>query len=447
VTLPLILLAALSAAAPPAPLSLADALAEASAANPDVAASTADLRAATVEVTRSYSAFAPRVDLLAVFGHDWFGASSGMQTAVDPLTGLPASFDATSPATDYGVFGLQLRLKQTLFDGLKTVREVGLARAQERAARAGRDESRVEMALKVVQRFHEVVRAERTLAVLEATVERSAKTVETADALFAAGRMPKAETLAARVNLGNDRIAVEGQRGRLSDARHALASAMGRTHLLDVEVQVPAGLDGQCACAEPPPIEALLQEAQRHRPALAQARAIADAAHASVGVARAGWYPTLSATAAYSRVSDQIGGVYGDPSKQWAGQVMLVLGYNLLASGETRATNQRAEALAERANAEALLADTAVAHQIADARTAVVVLAHTVALASANLAVAREGVDLQRERFAAGRASQLEVRDANQKLTQAELAVVQARIDYASARATLGLVVAGDPGR
>src|SRR5262249_47975724 len=150
-----------------------------------------------------------------------------------------------------------------LFDGLKTFREVGLARAQERAARAGRDEARLEMALKVVQRFHEVVRAERTLAVLEATVERSARTVEVADALFTAGRTPKAETLAARVNLGNDRIAVEGQRGRLADARHALASAMGRTRLLDVEVQVPAGLDGQCACAEPPPVEALLHEAQR----------------------------------------------------------------------------------------------------------------------------------------------------------------------------------------
>jgi outer membrane protein TolC len=271
--------------------------------------------------------------------------------------------------------------------------------------------------------------------------------VEVADALFAAGRTPKAETLAARVNLGNDRIAVEEQRGRLAIARHALASAMGRTRLLDVEVQVPAGLDGPCVCAEPPPVEALLHEAQRHRPALAQARAITDAARASVGVARAGWYPTLSATAAYSRVSDRIDGVYGDPSKQWAGQVMLVLGYNLLASGETRAANQRAEALAERANAEALLADTAVARQIGDARTAVVVLAHTVVLATANLALAREGVELQRERFGAGRASQLEVRDANSKLTQAELAVVQAHIDYASARATLGLVVAGDAGR
>ena len=60
-----------------------------------------------------------------------------------------------------------------------------------------------------------------------------------------------------------------------------------------------------------------------------------------------------------------------------------------------------------------------------------------------NLGAAEQGLSLARQRLEAGLASQLEVRDATLKLTQAELSLVQARIDHAVAAADLNRAVGG----
>lgn len=425
-------------------LSLDDALAEAARANPDIGVAAADARAADVEVTRSYTAFAPTVDLTAVFGYDWIGDTTGSLVATDPVTGVPTTVDATTPATELPIYALQLRARQPLFDGLRMVHEVRLARAQQRAARRSVEEARLQVALQVVYRFYEVVKAERTLAVLQKTVERSQRTVETTEALFAAGRVPKADTLAARVNLGNDRIATDGHVLRLARARHALAAALGRSDGTEVQVLAPEEVDA--ARTPPLPLDELVATARKQRPLYAEAQALTDAAREGVSVARARYWPTATGVATYTRQSQSLGGshgVYGDLTQQYGASVLLVLNWNLFNAGETRAAEKRAQALVRRAGSSAQSATDGVVREIADARAAVEVLAHQVELTAANFAVAKEGLELARERFSAGRASQLEVRDASLKLTQAELAVEQARIDHLGARATLGLLVHG----
>jgi outer membrane protein TolC len=84
-----------------------------------------------------------------------------------------------------------------------------------------------------------------------------------------------------------------------------------------------------------------------------------------------------------------------------------------------------------------------VAREVASARQAVVALAAQVALSSDNLAAAEQSLALARQRLEAGLASQLEVRDAALKFTQAELSLEQARIDHAVATADLARAVGG----
>jgi outer membrane protein TolC len=66
-----------------------------------------------------------------------------------------------------------------------------------------------------------------------------------------------------------------------------------------------------------------------------------------------------------------------------------------------------------------------------------------VRLSSQNLGLARDALKLATERLEAGLASQLEVRDANLSLAQAELDFVQSRIDHAVAQANLARAVGG----
>jgi outer membrane protein TolC len=103
----------------------------------------------------------------------------------------------------------------------------------------------------------------------------------------------------------------------------------------------------------------------------------------------------------------------------------------------------RAESAARRARATQEKAAAGVAKEIADARATAAARARQVGLAADNLRVAEQGLALARERLDAGLASQLEIRDASLKLTQAELSLVEARIDHAVALADLARAAGG----
>ena len=438
-------LLALALAAPlgavAAPLTLDDALALASGQSHDLVIAKADADLAGADQLGSLQGVLPRLDLNASGGRQYFGASS--VSRVDPTTGFVIP---PAEASDYGAYTFGLSLTQPIFDW-SAFKRLSSTRASARAASRTYDESRLTVAFEVTRRFYEQVRAERTLRVLEKAASRSAELVDRADALFAAGRAQKLDTFTARVNLGNDRIAVEQARTRLVQARSDLALVLGRPGDEAIEVVAPAGLEAPgVPGGEPPPMESLMAQARERRPSLAAAQAQVEAADASVGASRGGYWPTLAAQATYARSGYNAtgdGGVVGDPTKDYNATIGLVLSWNLFEGRSTEASVVRAEAGLARARASAAKTVDDVAGQIAGARQAVVALARQVSLAADNFSAAEQSLSLARQRFDAGLASQLEVRDASLKLTQAELSLVQARIDHAVATADLARAVGG----
>ncbi len=434
-------LALAAAARAEPPLTLDDALAIAARQNPDLALARADADTADADRSASVSGVLPRLDLQSSLGRAFVGRSARVQ--LNPVTQeiLPPS-----PATDFPAYSLGLQLTQPVFDW-RTFQDVSRASSAAQAAERQYDEARLSLAFEVTRRFYEVLRAERSLAVLEKTAARSGDLVGRADALFAAGRAPRSDTFTARVNLGNDRIAVEQQRAVLAQARSALAQVLGRTAGGDLSVVPPATLDAPgVPTAEPPTAEALLDAARARRPALLAQRALVAAADAAVSSAHAGYLPTVDAQASYSRSGSDFagaGGVYGDLARQYQAAAQLVVSWNLFEGRRTSAEVQRAESQARRARASADKAVEAVAKEIADARAVLASRARQVALAAENLRTADQGLSLARERLDAGLATQLELRDASLKLTQAELSLVESRIDHAVALADLARAAGG----
>lgn len=438
--LALLAAAPLAAAAEP-PLTLDEALARASRQSHDLAIARADAGLAGADALASWQGLLPRLDLTGAAGHQFFGASDKLQFDSTTSTLVPAG------ASDYAAYSLDLRLVQPLVDVAAWQRRAQ-ALAARRAAERSYDEASLTVAFEVTRRFYEVVSATRSLAVLEKAARRSEELVERADALFAAGRAQKADTFTARVNLGNDRIAVEQARTRLVLARADLATALGMPGDAALEVVAPAGLDGAApAGGEPPPLDQLLATARSRRPSVAAAAAQVEAADAGVSVAGAGYLPTLSAQATYGRSSTDVlvggDGVLADPTRAYSASVGVVLSWNLFQGRATEAAAQRARVSADRTRATAARTLDGVARELTAARRAVVAQARQVALATDNLAAADQGLALARQRLEAGLASQLEVRDATLKLTQAELSLVQARIDHAVATADLNRAVGG----
>jgi outer membrane protein len=443
------ILLALALAAPlgasASPLTLDDALALAAQHSHDLVIARADADLAGADGLGAWQGVLPRLDLTSTAGHQYFGPSTAR--VVDPLS--RTAFQLDSSANDYEAYSFGLQLTQPLVD-LAAFRRVSGARASERAAGRTYDESRLSVTFDVIRRFYELVKAERSLQVLEKAAQRSGELVERADALYAAGRAQKVDTFNARVNLGNDRIQVAQGQTRQVQARADLALALGQPGDQLVEVVAPATLEGPSRpTGEPPPLDVLMARAQERRPSLAAAKAQVEAAEASLSAARFGYWPTLGAQANYSRSAryafrtSGADGTFGDPGRNYSASIGLVLSWNLFAGRSTEASVARAEASAEKVRASAGKNSDAVAREVTSARQTVVALATQVTLATDNLTAAEQSLSLARQRLEAGLASQLEVRDASLKLTQAELSLVQARIDHAVATADLARAVGG----
>jgi outer membrane protein len=425
-----------------APLTLDDVLALAARANAELLVARADVDVARADRTAAFSNVLPRLDLSTALGRTFQGATASRSVLFGNIPQIiPAQESSNDPS-----YTLGLQLSQTVFDWQR-FQEIDRASWNAQAFALQYDETALRIAFEVTARFYDVVKAERSLRVLEATAARSQELVERADALFAAGRGAKADTYTARVNLTNDRINVERQRTVLAEARTTLGQILGRTTGEGLALVPPAALDAPgLPSGEPPPVDALLARARERRPALAAQRALIEAAYAAVEGAQAGYLPALTAQAGYSRSAQELfgdEGAYADPTRAYNASAQLVLSWNLFEGFRTRSDVQRARSTLERARATSGATGQNVAKEIADARLRVESLQRQVALSAESLATAREALSLATQRFEAGLASQLEVRDASLKITQAELSLVETRIDHAVAVSDLSRAVGG----
>ncbi len=279
-------LALLRLAAMAGALTLDDALALAAKRNADLEIARADQEAAASDARASYQGVLPRLDLAGNFGRQFLGAQQQVNVIPNPTP--PPDFvrvPVTFPANDFGVYQLGLTATWTFFDGLASWKLIDSSKARAEAARRQYDESALRVAFLVTQRFYDVLKQQRALEVLRETEAVSAELVKRADALFAAGRGTKADTYSARVNHGNDQIAVRTQAAVLVQSRSDMAVALGLTSDAGLEFAPPAPLAGPGlpALEEPPPLPALLAAARKNRPLLSAEKLSVDAADLDPG--------------------------------------------------------------------------------------------------------------------------------------------------------------------
>jgi len=428
------------------PLTLDEALAAAARANLDVKLAEADRAAAGVEEYASWAGVLPRLDLQAQFGNVYTAA--GQQLTITAVALNPIQYEkvvVATPSSDFENYVLNLQLTLPIFDGFRSWAQISRTQALDRAAVKQLDESRLSVAFDVTRKFYEVVRAEKSLQVLQESVRRSEELLRRTEALYQAGRAPRSDSYAAQVTLGNDRIAAEQQQARVSDARVALSLALGDEARPELEVVPPAWLEST-SFQEPPPQQQLVDLAAKHRPLLAADEQRILAARQEVRAAQGGYWPSLSASASYGRQGPWLGGtygVYGDPSVQYGVNVALTLTWNLFEGRATSANVQRAGVSELRARLQSEQALQQVSSEIARARAAYRSLSRSADMAAENLKAAQENLRLAEKRFEAGSTTQLEIRDALLKLTQSQLALLQARVDAVIARADLNRAVGG----
>ena len=349
------------------------------------------------------------------------------------VPGLPISIDRSIEMGKTDNWQAKIQLTQPVFLGGAVFYGHRAARAAQDAAALSAGQTRNDLVAQVTAAFYGVVLARDAEKVVQAALDAARKHLADAQDRYRQGAASRADVLRAEVQAG----LLEPQASQAHEtairARIALRTLLGLTEDAAVDV------DGELVYAPFTPQGTPLAEALKDRPELAALDAQRKAAVELGRSARAGWFPQVSAQAAYNWQEPWY--FKSEGQDFWTGGVGLrvPLFDGLQTLGKTDQANAKARqveiARAAQADRVRMEVDDAVARLFeSDARGQ---------SARDNVGRAEQALKLVEDGYREGVATNLDVLDANLQLLQARLAHLQAIYDHRLAQNDLVRAVGG----
>ena len=323
-----------------------------------------------------------------------------------------------------GSYSTSVSLSQLIYDFGKTPAAIRQSYENKLAAEANLRATYNNIAYNIRQAYYDLIKQEALVKVAEDTVHQFEVHLEQVKTLVDVGRRIKYDITKAEVDLGNARINLVNARNARLTARAVLNNALGLAEEPGYRAAEPTMEKFNQG------FEKLIGVARKNHPELVAQLARERAAAASVDNAIASLFPSLS-----------LGGSYS-----WSGsEFPLVWNWSLASSlGLTlfngfRNTNAIDSAVASLRSTRAARAELEQRIYL-DLRRAVAQLENArERLSIINLTVqqAEENLNLVNERYKIGKASSVELTDAQVSLSDARAQQVQARFDYQTAIALI----------
>lgn len=316
-----------------------------------------------------------------------------------------------------------------LFDGFSRIAAGRVAAADFASADAALIDQQFQVTLQTKQVFFTALAADELVRVAETRIQRADEQMKIAKDKLAAGTATRSDTLRARVELGNAQLQLLNAQTQRATAEADLARLMG--------------VDGGVRAAEEPalfdPVDVdtarLREEALTNSPLIDRALADANAADAQIVATRAQYFPSVSATFSNSWAGAQLDNL----NNTWSLRVNLQWP---LFNGFTRESNYaRAAATQDAARAQADDARRQVNADLTQYLAALASSSARVEIAEASRAAADEDLRVLRERYRLGAATILDVLTSQVSLDQAEVDMVQARLDFLVAKAQIEALI------
>lgn len=413
-TAAIVLAVALVAGAAPAhaeELSLEDALALALGSQPSLASARLRIDSAALDEAA-----------IDVEARPTFGLSGGVSASasepsslIDP--GLRASVDLVG--------------SWRLYDFGRRAAERVAARASVGAARAALTASQRSTLAAVEQAYATVLGAMQKAAVAETTVASERRHLDEARRYVQAEARAPIEVAQAEARLASAEVTQVQADNAVAIARAALERAIGAPLPAGTTFAIawPGALVGEDAA-----LEALLAEAERNDPTLATLAAERAATSASRNATRLSQRPTLSASGSLG-AGTSLTTEHAAWSASW--NVGVSLSWQFGDGGSRALALRRADVALHSVDAEAEARRVELRYQVGAARAALIGARAQGTAAAASQRAAAEQLRLAEGRSAAGAGTPAELADAQDAVTSADGAVVDATYQLALARATL----------
>jgi outer membrane protein TolC len=348
-------------------------------------------------------------------------SSSYSTRGVDPVT-TPDGLTYTPSGNSYSA---GLSASMTLFSGFRRLAQNRSANADYRSAEASEVAQEFNVILQTKQAFFNAVAADELVRVAERSIQRAEEQLRMSKDKLAAGSAIRSDTLRGRVEVGNAQLQLLNAQTQRETAEANLAQLIG----IDGPVQAIA--DSSLFTPVDVDTTALRIEVIAQSPAVVQADAAADAAAASVSVATAQYFPSVTASYSQSWSGRQISTL----DNNWSARIGL--SWNLFNGFSREGSVTSAKVSRENARADAEDARRQVNAQLTTYIASLTAAGLSLDIAVANLAAAEEELRVQQERYRLGMSTIVDVLVSQISLEQAEVDIVRARLDYLVAKAQI----------
>jgi outer membrane protein TolC len=415
------------------PLSRADAVAQALAANPTVKLSLEQVALLEGRIVEARADALPDItwNTLAMRSRD-----PGLLNSPN-FDEFPQEFrDALRPLPG-NAFSTSADFRQTLFSF-----KLGKALEAARVARGAGDQdvqrARQMTALDAIRAYNQLLFAMEQLRVIRTNVESKQTHVDYARNRRAAGVATELEVLRAEVDLENARAEAIRADNEVSGARALLNTVMLRPTSAPV---VPT--DTLAVVPFAAEFDAAAKEALAARSELQLLRTQERVQGLLVDVAAADAKPSVDFTGAYGFAVRRPKNLFDPDFSRWSAAINLRVP---LFDG-WRTAGRVAQARAQRNTVTQQIAalENQVRLEVQSAFDALALADRTIQASELNVAQARRASEMTEANYKLGAATQLDVVDAQQSLRQAENIRNQALYTHANARATLRFVMGRDP--
>lgn len=257
--------------------------------------------------------------------------------------------------------------------------------------------------------------ARRTLETVEASHALAVRTYE-------AGRTSELDVRTAEAQVQTARFNLSSALQQRAQAQNALAFLVGQP--LPADLPPPRALDAQALLAELP--AGVPSEVLQRRPDVLAAEHALQAANASIGAARAAFFPSISLTAFGGTSSDELSGLFGGGSGLWSFTPRLRV--PLFAGGALRASLDVAKVRTSIQVARYERAVQGAFREVADALVARAALEEQLEAQRARVGAEERRYHLSELRYRKGVDSYLGVLTAQRDLYAAQQTLIQAHL-------------------
>lgn len=380
---------------------------------PNVIAAMNTVSAALSRVGQAQAGYYPQIDLSAGYSR------------ISPVVSSTSRSSAATISNDYDQYTGSATLRQNIYDFGKTPSQVNIQKFNLESSRSDLDNVTSQIIFNVKQSYYGVLQAKRNRDVAVEVVKQFEQHLQQAKGFYEVGTKPKFDVTKAEVDLSNAKLSLIKAENALKIAMVILNNAMGvpsaRDYMLEDNL---AFIKYEIAYKD------ALARAFDNRPDIKSIMAKVKASEEAVSLAKTGYYPALTGSAAYNKTGSRF-----PLDDGWNAGV--TLSFPLFSGFLTK--NQVDEANANlnviKANEENL--KQSVVLDVEQAFLNLKEAEERIPTAELSVKQATENLEIATGRYAAGVGNPIEVTDAEVAYANAKLAYIQALSDYKVAQASL----------